>query len=239
MRSLVHALITVPAAARTVRLILWLRVAQFVTMIPAGIDATRNPCNKTCDRQPKGLNLPVTSDILYLHSICAGLWFCTVWLYFTRSDLRPAHIKHACIFIARKNWGNRLWIHPYDVLSPGENWYSSHCEILLTFCLFCSLFLKQAIDQVTDDYVSLLKHCNCLLCDVQWYLLKRSLILATAVSIVSTVAWRIGICDARKNKYAAFYKGYDPQKDFEAMKSAGVFTSVLPDGTVGEGWWCW
>ncbi|KAK7101045.1 cytochrome c oxidase subunit 6C-1-like [Littorina saxatilis] len=66
--------------------------------------------------------------------------------------------------------------------------------------------------------------------------LKRNFIIATAVSIVSTLAWRVGICDDRKNKYAEFYKTYDAQKDFERMKLKGVFHSVNPDGSVGEGW---
>ncbi|KAK7504071.1 hypothetical protein BaRGS_00004803 [Batillaria attramentaria] len=66
--------------------------------------------------------------------------------------------------------------------------------------------------------------------------LKRNFVIATAVSAVCTVAWRLGICDARKARYAEFYKNYDSQKDFERMVKAGMFTSVLPDGSVGEGW---
>lgn len=66
--------------------------------------------------------------------------------------------------------------------------------------------------------------------------LKRNFIIATVVSAASTVAWRVGLCDARKNKYAEFYRTYDEKKDFERMKVAGVFHSVKPDGSVGEGW---
>ncbi|XP_076462384.1 cytochrome c oxidase subunit 6C-like [Babylonia areolata] len=66
--------------------------------------------------------------------------------------------------------------------------------------------------------------------------LKRNFIIATAVSFVSTVAWRVAICDSRKARYAEFYKTYDVQKDFERMKVGGVFHSVKPDGSVGEGW---
>ncbi|XP_076440377.1 cytochrome c oxidase subunit 6C-1-like [Babylonia areolata] len=66
--------------------------------------------------------------------------------------------------------------------------------------------------------------------------LKKNFIIATAVSFISTVAWRVIVCDSRKARYAEFYKTYDAQKDFERMKVGGVFHSVNPDGSVGEGW---
>ena len=31
-------------------------------------------------------------------------------------------------------------------------------------------------------------------------------------------------------------RNYNVQKDFDRMKTAGVFQSVNPDGSVGEGW---
>lgn len=38
------------------------------------------------------------------------------------------------------------------------------------------------------------------------------------------------VLDARKQRYADFYKTYDGQKDFERMKELGVFQSVRPAG---------
>ena len=32
------------------------------------------------------------------------------------------------------------------------------------------------------------------------------------------------------------FRTYDADKDYERMKKAGVFQSVRPDGSVGEGW---
>ncbi|KAL8572531.1 hypothetical protein ACOMHN_019570 [Nucella lapillus] len=66
--------------------------------------------------------------------------------------------------------------------------------------------------------------------------LKRNFIIASVVSVISTVAWRVGVCDVRKAKYADFYKTFDADKEFERLKAGGVLHSVNPDGSVGEGW---
>ncbi|PSN48962.1 Cytochrome c oxidase subunit 6C-1 [Blattella germanica] len=55
--------------------------------------------------------------------------------------------------------------------------------------------------------------------------MKFRLTIALALSAVTTVAFKFQFVDARKAKYAAFHKIYDPEKDFENMRKAGVFKS--------------
>ncbi|PSN32598.1 Cytochrome c oxidase subunit 6C [Blattella germanica] len=55
--------------------------------------------------------------------------------------------------------------------------------------------------------------------------MKFHLPIALALSAVTTVAYKFLFVDARKAKYAAFHKSYDPEKDFERMRKAGVFKS--------------
>lgn len=45
------------------------------------------------------------------------------------------------------------------------------------------------------------------------------------------VTFQFGVAEPRKRAYAEFYKNYDPMKDFEAMRAAGVFESAPPK------WW--
>uniref|UniRef100_A0A803XYJ9 Mitochondrial cytochrome c oxidase subunit VIc/VIIs domain-containing protein n=1 Tax=Meleagris gallopavo TaxID=9103 RepID=A0A803XYJ9_MELGA len=42
------------------------------------------------------------------------------------------------------------------------------------------------------------------------------------------VTFQFGVAEPRKRAYAEFYKNYDPMKDFEAMRAAGVFESAPP-----------
>jgi cytochrome c oxidase subunit 6c len=55
--------------------------------------------------------------------------------------------------------------------------------------------------------------------------MKFHLPAALALSAVATVLFKIFYVDARKVKYAEFYKNYDAEKDFERMRKAGVFKS--------------
>ncbi|KAL8598083.1 hypothetical protein ACOMHN_030369 [Nucella lapillus] len=64
-------------------------------------------------------------------------------------------------------------------------------------------------------------------------LFKFKLVKAALVVFTTTVAFRVGVVNRRRNMYREFYETYDPSADFERMKKAGVFTSVKPDGSVG------
>ncbi|KAJ4429155.1 hypothetical protein ANN_26158 [Periplaneta americana] len=55
--------------------------------------------------------------------------------------------------------------------------------------------------------------------------MKFHLPVALTLSAVTTVLFKVLWVDARKSKYAEFYKNYDAEKDFERMKKAGVFNS--------------
>ncbi|KAG8310501.1 cytochrome c oxidase subunit 6C [Homalodisca vitripennis] len=55
--------------------------------------------------------------------------------------------------------------------------------------------------------------------------IKRNLTIAIGLSFVAGAAYKWGVLEARKKKYAEFYKNYDADKEFERMKKAGVFQS--------------
>ncbi|GLG99467.1 Putative cytochrome c oxidase [Gryllus bimaculatus] len=59
--------------------------------------------------------------------------------------------------------------------------------------------------------------------------IKRNLLVAIVLTIISGVTWKIGVCDARMKRYADFYRTYDAEADFQRMKNAGVFTSCGPN----------
>uniref|UniRef100_A0A8C9MLY3 Cytochrome c oxidase subunit 6C n=1 Tax=Serinus canaria TaxID=9135 RepID=A0A8C9MLY3_SERCA len=42
----------------------------------------------------------------------------------------------------------------------------------------------------------------------------------------SSFTLKFGVAEPRKQAYADFYRNYDPMKDFEAMKAAGVLEST-------------
>ncbi|KAK7115601.1 cytochrome c oxidase subunit 6C-like [Littorina saxatilis] len=64
--------------------------------------------------------------------------------------------------------------------------------------------------------------------------LRQHAIGAAVFVVITTVAYRIGMVSARRNRYLEFYRTYDPEADFERMKNAGVFKSVREDGSPGE-----
>ncbi|NXB72265.1 COX6C oxidase, partial [Donacobius atricapilla] len=51
---------------------------------------------------------------------------------------------------------------------------------------------------------------------------------AFLVSMGSAALYKFGVAEPRERAYAEFYKNYDPVKDFEAMKAAGVLESAPP-----------
>ncbi|NWZ97396.1 COX6C oxidase, partial [Nesospiza acunhae] len=56
--------------------------------------------------------------------------------------------------------------------------------------------------------------------------MKFHLIGAFVVSMGSAALYKFGVAEPRKQAYADFYRNYDPMKDFEAMKAAGVLESA-------------
>ncbi|NXP91367.1 COX6C oxidase, partial [Passerina amoena] len=56
--------------------------------------------------------------------------------------------------------------------------------------------------------------------------MKFHLIGAFVVSMGSAVLYKFGVAEPRKQAYADFYRNYDPRKDFEAMRAAGVLESA-------------
>lgn len=60
--------------------------------------------------------------------------------------------------------------------------------------------------------------------------LKKHFLIGAVLAITGAAAVKFFLLDARKQKYADFYKTYDGQKDFERMKELGVFQSVRPSG---------
>ncbi|XP_070703881.1 cytochrome c oxidase subunit 6C [Pempheris klunzingeri] len=54
--------------------------------------------------------------------------------------------------------------------------------------------------------------------------------MAFTLSIGCSMVYKLLVAEPRKRAYAAFYKEYDPVKDFNAMREAGVFESVRPSG---------
>ncbi|NWT89809.1 COX6C oxidase, partial [Lanius ludovicianus] len=58
--------------------------------------------------------------------------------------------------------------------------------------------------------------------------MKFHLLGAFLVSVGSATLYKFGVAEPRKRAYAEFYKSYDPMKDFQAMKAAGVLESAPP-----------
>lgn len=44
--------------------------------------------------------------------------------------------------------------------------------------------------------------------------------------IMGCVTFQFGVAEPRKKAYADFYRNYDPMKDFEEMRKAGIFHSA-------------
>ncbi|KAH9363664.1 cytochrome c oxidase subunit 6C-like [Haemaphysalis longicornis] len=55
--------------------------------------------------------------------------------------------------------------------------------------------------------------------------LRKHIAISLTLAAAAGVAWRIFVCDARKKRYAEFYKNYDPEAEFDKMDKLGVFQS--------------
>jgi len=56
--------------------------------------------------------------------------------------------------------------------------------------------------------------------------LKKQVVIAGVLGVVSVLAVKHFVQDARLKRYEEFYKHYDAEKDFERMRRAGVYRSA-------------
>uniref|UniRef100_T1DJB3 Putative mitochondrial cytochrome c oxidase subunit vic n=1 Tax=Psorophora albipes TaxID=869069 RepID=T1DJB3_9DIPT len=56
--------------------------------------------------------------------------------------------------------------------------------------------------------------------------IKKNLVVASVLCVISVVACKTMYVDPKKQAYADFYKTYDANKAFERMKAAGLLQSV-------------
>jgi cytochrome c oxidase subunit 6c len=56
--------------------------------------------------------------------------------------------------------------------------------------------------------------------------IQKHLMLGFAFSMFNCTAWYFGVIKPRKEAYRNFYATYDPDKDFERMRKAGVFMGI-------------
>ncbi|RXG68041.1 cytochrome c oxidase subunit 6C-1 [Armadillidium vulgare] len=59
--------------------------------------------------------------------------------------------------------------------------------------------------------------------------ITKNITVACILGVVSAVAWKFGIMEPRKKRYADFYKTYDADADFERMRKLGLFQSCPAD----------
>ncbi|XP_053695182.1 cytochrome c oxidase subunit 6C [Sabethes cyaneus] len=56
--------------------------------------------------------------------------------------------------------------------------------------------------------------------------IKRNLIVAGVLCVISVVVTKYAYVEPKKQAYADFYKTYDANKHFERIKNAGLLQSV-------------
>ncbi|XP_074243075.1 cytochrome c oxidase subunit 6C-like [Saimiri boliviensis] len=56
--------------------------------------------------------------------------------------------------------------------------------------------------------------------------LRIHMVGAFLVSLGVAALCKLGMAEPRKKAYADFYRNYDPEKDFEETKKAGIFHSI-------------
>ncbi|XP_069322279.1 cytochrome c oxidase subunit 6C [Eulemur rufifrons] len=56
--------------------------------------------------------------------------------------------------------------------------------------------------------------------------LRIHIVAAVFVSLGAAALYKFGVAEPRKKAYADFYRNYDPMKDFEEMRKAGIFQSA-------------
>ncbi len=59
--------------------------------------------------------------------------------------------------------------------------------------------------------------------------IKKHMVIGFAFSTLCAVSVWYFVARQRKINYEEFYRNYDPMKDYERMKRAGVFESVKAD----------
>ena len=59
--------------------------------------------------------------------------------------------------------------------------------------------------------------------------IQKNLIAAFSFATVNASLWWYFVCEKRKENYRNFYATYDPDKDFERMKKAGIFKGIPAD----------
>ncbi|RZF39998.1 hypothetical protein LSTR_LSTR002401 [Laodelphax striatellus] len=55
---------------------------------------------------------------------------------------------------------------------------------------------------------------------------KKDLVIAVAASIVGGFAYNFFISEPRKQRYAEFYRHYDPDAAYDRMEAKGVFSDL-------------
>ena len=60
--------------------------------------------------------------------------------------------------------------------------------------------------------------------------IKLHMSLAFAFATFNSILWHYGVCEPRKEAYRNFYATYDPDKEFERMRKAGVFMGIPAEG---------
>lgn len=56
--------------------------------------------------------------------------------------------------------------------------------------------------------------------------IKTNIAIALALTVTGGLLFKIFVGEARKKKYAEFYKTYDAENEFQEMKERGVFQST-------------
>ena len=73
--------------------------------------------------------------------------------------------------------------------------------------------------------------------ELRGHLMKKTklhLFLAIAGGMGSTALYHFLVTKPRKDAYRSFYATYDPEKDFERMRRAGVFKCCPLEGEGGD-----
>ncbi|NEU33535.1 hypothetical protein GN156_22910 [bacterium LRH843] len=55
---------------------------------------------------------------------------------------------------------------------------------------------------------------------------KKDLVIAIAASVATGVAYKFLVAEPRKQRYAEFYRNYDPNAAYDRMEAKGVFQDL-------------
>ncbi|XP_066999677.2 cytochrome c oxidase subunit 6C [Anabrus simplex] len=59
--------------------------------------------------------------------------------------------------------------------------------------------------------------------------IKMNLPIAIGLAAVSGILFKVLVGDARKKRYAEFYRNYDAEAEFHRMRNRGLFQGAEPD----------